>query len=217
MRRAAFAVVAALLVALPPAAHAGRLVGTVQATEREVPRQPPRYLAGPLRSGPVGGVETEGGPEDVVVWVEGIGGSPPPGEPPRMVQRGERFVPHVLPVAVGATVEFPNEDDFYHNVFSVVAGDRFDLGRYARGESARQTFTKPGVVVVRCEIHSRMRAYILVLEDARFTQPDVGGAFAIANLPAGTHTVHAWHPTRGEQTRVVTIPPQGDVHVDFVF
>src|SRR4029453_10455122 len=101
--------------------------------------------------------------------------------------KDEAFVPHVLPVLAGSTVEFPNEDDFYHNVFSVVAGDRFDLGRYAHGKSASQTLTKPGAVIVRCEIHSNMKAFILVLSNPFFAVPDPEGRLDIGNVPAGSY------------------------------
>jgi len=173
---------------------------------------------GPRRSGRGPEVYEEGGPSDVVVYVEGIKGDfPPPARHPQMVQKDETFVPHVLPVLAGSTVEFPNEDDFYHNVFSVVAGDRFDLGRYAQGKSARQTLTKPGTVIVRCEIHSDMKAFILVLSNPFFDVPDADGRFDIGNVPAGSYSVKAWHPTLGEQTRAVTVPASGAVSVSFDF
>src|SRR5512142_3554027 len=81
----------------------------------------------------------------------------------KIAQRDERFVPHVLPVLVGAKVEFPNEDDVYHNVFSLstAAGPNgFDLGRYPKGESRSITFTRPGTVEVFCHIHSDMSAIV---------------------------------------------------------
>ena len=114
-------------------------------------------------------------------------------------------------------MEFPNEDDFYHNVFSVVAGDRFDLGRYSKGKSARQTLTKPGVVVVRCEIHTGMKAYILVVPNPYFAVPGSDGAFTIRDVPAGTYTLKAWHPDFGYQERSVTVPDSGSVTVGFAY
>ncbi len=86
--------------------------------------------------------------------VEGVAGTfVPPAQSLRMVQKNEAFVPRVLPVLSGSLVEFPNQDNFYHNVFSVVSADRFDLGRFPKGKSAGEVLSKPGVVVVRCEIH----------------------------------------------------------------
>jgi hypothetical protein len=150
--------------------------------------------------------------------VDGVKGDfPAPARRPQMVQKNEAFVPHVLAVLAGSTVEFPNEDDFYHNVFSVVAGDRFDLGRYAQGRTARQTLTKPGEVIVRCEIHSDMKAYILVLPNPFFTVPEADGRFEIRDVPPGSYSVKAWHPTLGEQTRTLTVPASGAVSVGFDF
>lgn len=156
---------------------------------------------------------------DIVVYVEGApaGGSPPPAVKAQMEQKEETFVPHVLPVVAGTTVEFPNQDNFYHNVFSVIAGKRFDLGRYPQGQSARQTFTKPVVSIVRCEIHHGMKAYIVVLDNPYFTTPNQDGQFEIPNVPAGTYVIKAWHPTRPEQGRSVTVSGSDAVSVDFTF
>lgn len=215
--RAMLVVVAALGVA-PRPGEAGTLTGTV--LTKPTPRQkvPPRYYLGPYRSGRGPSVVEEGGPQDVVVFVDGVKGTfTPPARRPQLVQKDERFVPHVLAVQVGSTVEFPNEDDFYHNVFSVVSGDRFDLGRYAKGKSARQTLTKPGVVVVRCEIHSGMKAFILVVPNPYFAVPGPDGAFSIPDVPAGTYTVKAWHPDFGYQERSVSVPASGPATVGFAF
>ncbi len=89
-----------------------------------------------------------------------------------MAQHGQQFIPRVLPVLVGTTVEFPNQDNFYHNVFSVAGGERFDLGRFGQGGSASQTFTGPAVVVIHCEMHADMKAYVLVLDNPFFTTKD---------------------------------------------
>jgi len=210
----------ALLVLLvpPPTLVAGTITGTVTTQAAAKHRRPPRYYLGPYRSGRGPNVREEGGPEEVVVFLEGIKGTfPPPTQGARMAQRGEAFVPRVLAVLQGTTVDFPNEDDFYHNVFSVVAGDRFDLGRYPEGKSARQTLSKPGLVVVRCEIHSGMKAYILVLSNPHFAVPDAEGGFTIPNVPAGDYVLKAWHPERGERSRPVMVPEAGTVTAGFAF
>ena len=134
-----------------------------------------------------------------------------------MHQKNEAFFPKVIPVTVGTTVVFPNEDPFYHNVFSVQKGGDFDLGRYAVGKSAMQKFSTPGEVVVRCEIHAGMKAYILVLDTRYFTTPDAEGDFSIPAIPAGTYTVTLWHHAAGEQSRAVQIPENGEVKVKFTF
>lgn len=218
--RKAFLLLLLLLgtLSVPEAAHAGAINGTVATQSTQKHRPPTRYYMGPRRSGRASEVYEEGGPSDVVVYVEGVKGDfPPSARHPQMVQKDETFLPHVLPVLAGSTVDFPNEDDFYHNVFSVVSGDRFDLGRYAHGKSARQTLTKPGAVIVRCEIHSNMKAFILVLSNPFFAVPDAQGRFDIGNVPAGSYSVKAWHPTLGEQTRAVTVPVSGAVSVSFDF
>lgn len=200
--------------------HAGTVTGTVVAKTVEKPKHPPRYYLGPRRAGRGPEVQAEGGPADVVVYLEGgpeFRTFDPPTQHPQMIQKEEAFIPHVLPVLVGTTVEFPNHDDFYHNVFSVIAGNRFDLGRYPKGQSARQTFTKPALVVVRCEIHPGMKAFIVVLANPYFTVPDGTGRFTIPDVPAGTYTIKAWHPTQPEQSRPVTVPESGEVRVEFTF
>jgi hypothetical protein len=199
---------------------AGMVTGTVLTRAVDKPKPPPRYYLGPRRSGRGPSTQPEGGPTDVIVFLEDVPGQrtfTPPAKSPQMLQKDETFIPHVLPVLVGTTVEFPNADDFYHNVFSVIAGNRFDLGRYPKGRSTRQTFTKPALVVVRCEIHPGMKAFIMVLKNPYFAVPDEEGRFRIPNVPAGTYTLKAWHPIHPEQARTVTIPPSGEVTVGFTF
>jgi hypothetical protein len=215
-RSLALALAASVLIPLPLAA--GTIEGTVLAKPTARQKVPPRYYLGPYRSGRGPRTVEEGGPGDVVVFVEGVKGTfPAPALRPQLVQKDERFNPHVLAVQSGATVEFPNEDDFYHNVFSVVSGDRFDLGRYAKGKSARQTLIKPGVVVVRCEIHSGMKAYILVVPNPFFAVPGSEGTFSIPDVPEGTYVVKAWHPDFGYQERTISVPATGSVNVSFTF
>jgi len=182
----------------PPGLSAGELRGRVIVPRQSKSPAPRRYYKGPYRSGHAHGA-IQDGPENVVVYLPDLANPPmlPSRPEPVMRQVNERFVPHVLAVTRGNLVRFPNEDDFYHNVFSVVAGDRFDLGRYAKGEKASNPFDTSGVVVVRCEIHSRMKAYILVLETEAFTVPDASGSFVFPSLPDGRHRVAAWHPTSG--------------------
>ena len=218
MRRREIAIVLATVVSTPLPLVAGTVTGTVLTKPAARQKAPPRYYLGPYRAGRGPSVVEEGGPQDVVVFVDGVKGTyPAPARHPQLVQKDERFVPHVLAVQLGATVEFPNEDDFYHNVFSVVSGDRFDLGRYAKGKSARQTLTKPGIVVVRCEIHSGMKAYILVVANPYFAVPGGDGAFSIPDVPAGTYTVKAWHPDFGYQERSMSVPASGSASVNFAF
>jgi hypothetical protein len=212
----ALALAALALTPLP--LGAGTVSGTVLTKPTARQKVPPRYYLGPHRAGRGASVVEEGGPQDVVVFIDGVKG---PGRPatrrPQLVQKDERFIPHVLAVPLGSTVEFPNEDDFYHNVFSVVSGDRFDLGRYAKGKSAHQTLNKTGVVVVRCEIHSGMKAFILVVPNSFFAVPGADGAFSIDGVPEGTYVVKAWHPDHGYQERTLSVPASGTASVSFTF
>jgi plastocyanin len=113
-----------------------------------------------------------------------------------MAQRDERFVPHVLAVLQGATVDFPNEDNVYHNVFSLseAAGRRgFDLGRYPKGTSRSVTFSKTGIVQVFCHIHTDMSATILVRSNPFFASPNEDHRYAIEDVPEGDYTIVGWH------------------------
>ena len=103
--------------------------------------------------------------------------------PAELDQRNEAFLPYVLAVRAGATVHFPNHDRIYHNVFSFSKPKRFDLGRYARGQSKAVRFDKPGVVRVFCDIHAHMSAFILVFAHPFFAVTDAEGRYRIPDVP----------------------------------
>jgi len=103
------------------------------------------------------------------------------------------YAPHVVVVPLGSTVRFPNHDPFNHNVFSVSEPNSFDLGLYGRGEVKSYTFERPGLVRVYCNVHPRMVAYVLVIENRYYAQPGNDGSFAIDNVPAGRYRLHVWH------------------------
>jgi plastocyanin len=134
----------------------------------------------------------------------------------RMDQRRETFVPHVLAVMAGTTVDFPNSDSTYHNVFSLSKAKRFDLGRYAQGKSQSVRFDHPGIVRVFCDIHSHMSAFILVFSHPYFAVTEPDGRYRIDNVPPGTYSVAAWHEGETRETRTVTVPDAGAVELDFV-
>jgi len=138
-------------------------------------------------------------------------------EVPRLAQKDQSFVPRVLAIPVGASVDFPNLDPIFHNVFSVSPVKRFDLGKYPRGQSRRVTFGKAGLVQVYCDIHANMAAFILVLPNPAFARPDVQGTFALPDLPPGTYTLKVWHPDLPELSRTVEVPEQGDVALDLSY
>jgi len=147
-------------------------------------------------------------PRDVVVYLEGpnthISPQPNAGKP-QLKQINQSFEPHVLGVPVGATVDFPNGDLVYHNVFSYSKTKKFDLGYYGKGKSKQVTFDKPGVVQVFCDIHSTMSAYVLVVDSPFVTQPDENGSYSFADLPNGTYTLRIWHPDLGDRAVKVTV------------
>ena len=134
-----------------------------------------------------------------------------------LAQRNQAFSERVLSCVVGTTVDFPNQDPIFHNVFSVSPVKRFDLGKYPRGHSKQVTFRKAGLVQVFCDIHPSMACFIVVLPNRAFTRPKDDGSFALPKLPAGTYTVKAWHPDFGEQTRTVKVPSSGEVALDLEF
>lgn len=135
--------------------------------------------------------------QNVVIYVESGPTSSDVADPlPRRLvvqQVNETFVPHILPVLKGSTVEFPNEDPLFHNVFSLSRARSFDLGRYPRGSSKSVRFDRPGIVKVFCHIHSDMSAVVLVLDNPFFTVPDGEGAFQIGGIPPGDYSLVAWH------------------------
>jgi plastocyanin len=133
-----------------------------------------------------------------------------------MKQENETFVPHLLAIRVGTTVDFPNGDPFFHNVFSLSSAKRFDLGRYARGHSKSVRFDEPGIVRVFCDIHSHMNAFILVFSHRFFAVTDDQGRYRIDRVPPGTYSVVAWYEGIQQQTRPVTITGDGKtVETDF--
>jgi plastocyanin len=134
----------------------------------------------------------------------------------RMDQRNETFIPGVLAIPVGSTVDFPNNDSTYHNVFSLSKPRRFDLGRYAQGKSKFVRFDRAGIVRVFCDIHSHMSAFIIVFNHRYFATTDAEGRYRIDGIPPGTYSVAAWHDGEKRDARTITVPENGTVELDFV-
>jgi len=132
---------------------------------------------------------------NVVVWVDAPRAPVLP-TPARVVldQRNLAFSPKVVAVRVGTSVEFPNNDRVFHNVFSWRDGKRFNLGMYPVGAIKRETFDRPGLSRIFCNIHPNMAAYVLAVDSSYFGVSDARGAFTLPLLPAGTYTYHAWRP-----------------------
>jgi len=126
-------------------------------------------------------------------------------------QRDMKFIPFVLPVVVGTTVEFPNNDKNWHNVYSKSDVKSFDLGLYAPGKSRSQMFDKPGVVRVLCNAHPGMEAFIVVKEHPFIAAPDKRGNFRLDGVPLGKFRLQVWHPQLGTTDAGVEIVRDGEV------
>ena len=131
-----------------------------------------------------------------------------------MVQQGKMFSPHMLVVPVGSTVSFPNKDPFFHNVFSLFNGKRFDLGLYQSGQSRNVLFNRVGVSYIFCNIHPEMSAVILALDTPYFGYPDADGNIRLQDVPQGTYTLQVWSEATSPAalhalTRRVTIGNSG--------
>ncbi len=141
--------------------------------------------------------DTETDYSDAVVWLTPIGVPDPSVSPTpdriEILQKGKRFFPRILPMPVGSTVDFPNLDPFFHNVFSLFEGKRFDLGLYEAGTSRSTLFDRPGISYIFCNIHPEMVAVIVAVETDLFGLTDDRGRFQIEGVPAGEYQLHVWH------------------------
>ena len=129
-------------------------------------------------------------------------------------QEHEAFAPRVVAVTRGSTIDFPNADPFFHNVFSLSSASTFDLGRYPMGRQKSVTLPNAGLVKVYCHIHSHMSASILVLDHPYFAMPELDGSFTIPNVPAGTYTIVGWHERIGERASTVQVKPGSSASLD---
>jgi len=130
-------------------------------------------------------------------------------------QRDEAFAPRVTAITRGSTVEFPNFDPYFHNVFSLSRALSFDLGRFRKGEKRERTFPRAGVIKVYCHIHSEMAATILVFDHHLYTTPVTDGTFTIDAVPPGTYQLSAWHERIGETTKPLKVVAGDDASVEF--
>ncbi|MFT5240379.1 MAG: plastocyanin [Candidatus Promineifilaceae bacterium] len=132
-----------------------------------------------------------------------------------VVQRDARFDPRVMVIEKGTTVEWPNKDDIFHNVFSASETKPFDLGLY-KEEIKSITFEKPGRVDVFCSIHKNMSCIILVMDNPYYSKTDNKNRYRIDDIRPGTYTLKAWHERLPPQTRKITITEDGDLEVDLL-
>jgi hypothetical protein len=215
----------------PYLAEARSKLGLPAAAPPAAPDQPPAAEASPPRApasagssrerltarerppagASVAGVVTGGGqvgPGGAVVWLKRMDGptpriSPPPNQV--ITQREKTFLPHVLAVPVGTTVQFRNDDRIYHNVFSIARPNDFDAGIRATGITYTRTFTHPGAVQLLCNIHSTMSAYVFVVDSPLYAKAQASGAFTIRGVPPGRYEMSAWHEAASTITRKVVV------------
>ena len=167
-------------------------------------------------------IVTKGGivstnPPLAVVYLEGHFPRPMPAPVAQMIQKDLAFAPPLLPVQVGTKVEFPNQDDTYHNIFSYSAPKRFDLGRYRADERPLpfQIFDVPGLVTLHCDIHEHMRALILVVDTPYFIVTEADGSYRLSGLPAGKYTLKAWIDSKTTLEREIELQSGSAARVDF--
>jgi plastocyanin len=192
------AVVAAFVMRAAPPAETGEVAGRVLLLDAEG------------QTAPAPGA---------VVWIPEVASPNPYYTPePVITQKEKRFSPHVLAVARGTAVSFPNLDHIFHNVFSVSKENGFDLGLYRGGVSRETRFTRPGLVRVYCNNHPQMAAYVFVVDGGAFAVTDAEGRFRIGNVPAGGHVVRVWQEKGGVAERSVEVhagaPAPLDVRLD---
>lgn len=135
-------------------------------------------------------------PGNVILWLTPIGSTSDPApqsQVPRLTQHNKSFTPHVLVVPVGGAVEFPNRDPFFHNVFSLFEGKRFDLGLYEAGSSRTVHFDKPGVSYIFCNIHPEMSAVVIALDTPYYGVSDARGDVVIPHVPVGRYHLRIWY------------------------
>lgn len=196
-----------IAASLGGSALAGESTGTVTGNV-PLPAGSGARIAVEKYSGSISGKVGSPPPAVAGVWLERSGLSAP-ANPPRLslTQKDYQFGRSLLVVPRGATVEFPNEDDDYHNVYSLSKGSRFDLGRYKKGAAPppNVTFHQAGLIRLSCEIHEHMRAVILVVASPYYTVTDASGAFVLAKVPPGNYTLHAQSDEKNRWTAPVTI------------
>ncbi len=210
--RVPFSLAAALSLATHAALAQGTVEGRVELPKaKTAPVMTKRYE-----------VVTKGGvlatnPPLAIVYLEGApakGGALPTKQ---VAQKDMDFQPALLPIQVGTTVEFPNNDDTYHNIFSYSPAKRFDLGRYRPDEHPVPSvvFDQPGLITLRCDIHEHMRGLILVLNTPYFATTNPDGHFRLTNLPPGKYTLKAWLDSRTTREQPVEVTAGSTAHVDF--
>jgi plastocyanin len=180
------AVLCACAAAAPPLPQASPVTGRIELVAGKAGKQAAGHASG--------GADAS----NVVVWLTPLDAStvsapPQAARTPQLVQQNKSFEPHVLVIEVGSMVAFPNKDPFFHNVFSLYDGKRFDLGLYEAGTSRSVRFARPGVSFLFCNIHPEMSAVVVAVETPYFALSDRAGNVSIPNVPDGRYQMHVWY------------------------
>ena len=155
---------------------------------------------------------------DVVIFIDGLPDSTRYRDlpnPPQVSHKDRQFSPRVLPLVRGTTVDFFNDDNIFHNVFSLSRTKSFDLGIYPEGTSKLVTFSEPGLVKLHCNIHPKMTSTILVLNNGLFAITGMDGKFQIDGVPDGQVTLRVWNEFSEEQSRIVSLSGGGRLEESF--
>jgi plastocyanin len=158
---------------------------------------------------------------NTVVYVDSVKGKfKPPEQHAVMDQKNLVFIPHVLPVLAGTTVDFLNSDNVAHNVFTPDASaEKFNLGTWPTGEVRSYKFEKRCDkvcdAVMLCNVHPEMESFVVIMENPYFTTVDKDGNFLIKDVPAGKYSLKVWHPNRKAESRSVVVSEDDSVNVEF--
>jgi plastocyanin len=181
------------------------------------------FMVHPALAGDITGKVTAKGARhagNAVIYIEKIEGQTfeAPEKHAVMDQKDLTFIPHVLPVIAGTTVDFLNSDEVMHNVFSPdKCANKFNLGTWPKGETRSYTFEEVGCTpVMLCNVHPEMEAFVVVLETLFFAVSEKDGAYTIKNVPPGTYTLSIWHEKLKGKSVEIVVPEEGSVTQDFV-
>ena len=194
--------------------NAGQVSGTIQLQKKALKRavaSPIYDLRGMAASEPV--ADSRGGNQfdTVAVWLEALTTVQAPPESATMMQRNRRLEPELLIIPVGSTVQFPNMDPMFHNIFSLSHAQNFDLGYYPQGKSRTVTFRQAGIVQVYCHVHPSMYGAIVVTPSPWFVKPDSDGEFTFSGVTAGKYQLKVWQRFVGLFERQLEVPSSGNV------
>jgi plastocyanin len=147
-------------------------------------------------------VKKRGDFSNVVVWLTSPEASAAriPRRHAQMLQKEKKFSPHILAIATGTSVDFPNLDPIFHNAFSNFNGQIFDVALYPPGSSKSVRFDRPGIVRIFCNIHPSMSGVIVVVDSSYFATTEADGSFSLPNVSPGAYTIHFFHERATPET-----------------